>query len=123
VPASASHDDTLYGGDGDDRLHGQSGSDILSGGAGDDRLTGGGGRDTFIFDSGSDVVRDFTANVDVVHLESAALGLATDATVQDVLALGTIEGGHAVFEFGGGNVLRINDVDDLSNLAADLILL
>lgn len=123
VPASASHDDTLYGGDGDDRLHGQSGSDILSGGAGDDRLTGGGGRDTFIFDSGSDVVRDFTANVDVVHLESAALGLATDATVQDVLALGTIEGGHAVFEFGGGNVLRINGVDDLSSLAADLILL
>jgi hypothetical protein len=37
-----------------------------------------------------------------------------------VLALGEITGGDAVFDFGGGNVLTLEDVTSLSGLANDL---
>ena len=109
--------DVLIGGAGDDRLHGQSGSDVLDGGAGNDRLTGGGGRDTFVFQSGDDVVLDFTDNVDSIQLDGDAIGVAT---VDEALAMGQIIDGNAVFDFGTDS-LRINDVTDLDILANDLI--
>lgn len=115
--ASAINADVLNGGAGDDRLHGQSGSDVLDGGAGDDRLTGGGGRDTFVFQSGADVVLDFTDNVDNIQLDGDALGVST---VDEALAMGQIVDGNAMFDFGDDS-LRINDVDDLSLLANDLL--
>lgn len=109
--------DVLIGGDGDDRLHGQSGSDVLDGGAGDDRLTGGGGRDTFVFRDGTDVVLDFTNNVDNIQLDGDALGITT---VDEALAMGQIVDGNAVFVFGDDS-LRVNDVTDLDLLANDLL--
>ena len=115
--ASTINADVLIGGDGDDRLHGQSGSDVLDGGAGDDRLTGGGGRDTFVFVEGDDVILDFTDNVDSIQLDGSALGIDT---VDELLALGQIIDGNAVFDFGDDS-LRINDVDDLSILMNDLL--
>ncbi len=118
---STANADMLYGGDGDDRLHGQSGRDVLDGGAGNDRLTGGGGRDTFIFKSGTDRILDFDDNVDVVHLDGAALGLA-GLTVTDVIAAGQVIDGDAVFDFAGGHRLRILDVDDLGVLTDDMLI-
>ena len=115
--ASTINADVLNGGAGDDRLHGQSGSDVLDGGAGDDRMTGGGGRDTFVFQEGSDVILDFTDNVDTIQLDGDALGLST---VDEALAMGQIIDGNAVLDFGA-NSLRINDVSDLDLLANDLI--
>jgi len=109
--------DVLIGGDGDDRLHGQSGSDVLDGGAGDDRLTGGGGRDTFVFRDGTDVVLDFTDNVDSIQLDGGALGIST---VDEALAMGQIVDGNAVFAFGDDS-LRVNDVTDLDLLVNDLL--
>lgn len=119
---SAANADTLNGGSGDDRLHGQSGRDVLSGGTGDDRLTGGGGRDTFIFNAGNDRILDFADNVDLVQLDRDALGLGADVTVADVVASGQIVEGDALFAFGGGNSLRINDVDDLDIFLNDLMI-
>ncbi len=118
---STANADMLYGGDDDDRLHGQSGRDVLDGGAGNDRLTGGGGRDTFIFSSGTDRILDFDDNVDMIHLDGSALGLA-GATVADVIAEGQIIDGDAVFDFDGGHRLRILDVDDLGILSDDMLI-
>lgn len=122
---SLEHDDTvstinadlLNGGAGDDRLHGQSGSDVLDGGAGDDRLSGGGGRDTFVFAEGTDVVLDFTDNVDSIQLDGDALGVST---VAEALEMGAIIDGNAVLTFGDDS-LRINDVTDLNVLTNDLL--
>lgn len=109
--------DVLSGGAGNDNLHGQSGSDVLDGGAGDDRLTGGGGRDTFVFRDGTDVVLDFTDNVDSIQLDGDALGVST---VDEALAMGQIIDGNAVFDFGADS-LRVNDITDLDLLANDLL--
>ena len=120
---AATHNADILNGDaGDDRLHGQSGRDVLDGGAGDDRLTGGGGRDTFIFKEGSDRILDFADNVDLIAIDAAALGLGADATVADILAGGEIVEGDALFDFGGGNALRVNDVVSLEILLNDMIL-
>lgn len=115
--------DTLNGGSGDDRLHGQSGRDTLNGGSGDDSLTGGGGRDTFIFTAGHDHILDFADNVDQIQLNGSSLGLSGGTTVADVVARGQIVGGDALFDFGGGNSLRIDNVDDLSILLNDLLII
>lgn len=112
--------DILYGDAGDDQLHGQSGRDTLDGGAGDDLLTGGGGRDTFIFNAGNDQILDFSDNVDLILLDRSALGIASDATVAQVIAAGTIIDGDALFDFGGGNSLQINDVATLDLLINDV---
>ena len=117
---AAANADTLHGGAGHDRLNGQSGADILDGGAGDDLLNGGGGRDTFIFNSGADTIEDFTDHVDLIHLDRDALG-QTDSDLQDLFAMATIDNGDAVFDFGNGNVLTINDVADLSSLTDDIV--
>lgn len=108
--------DTLSGGNGNDTLMGLSGNDTLDGGAGDDVLTGGGGRDTFIFNAGDDRITDFGAYVDTLQIEAASLGHA-GATAGDVLALGRIEGGDAIFDFGGGNLLELEGINALSLLA------
>ncbi|MEL6641503.1 MAG: calcium-binding protein, partial [Pseudomonadota bacterium] len=120
---AATHNADILNGDaGNDRLHGQSGRDVLDGGAGDDRLTGGGGRDTFVFKEGNDRILDFDDNVDLIAIDPAMLGLAGDITITEVLSGGEIVDGDAVFDFGGGNSLRINDVSDLSVLLNDMIL-
>lgn len=115
------HADVLNGGAGDDTLRGLSGDDRLDGGLGDDLLLGGSGRDTFIFSSGMDEVADFADNVDTIMLNGAALGDA-DMTVEDVLALGEVVDGDAVFDFGGGHVLTIADEMDISSLGNDLMI-
>ena len=107
--------DLLLGGAGDDTLKGFSGFDVLDGGAGDDILTGGGGRDSFIFREGRDVVTDFADNVDQITLE-------TDLSIADVLALGQVIGGDAVFDFGGGDVLILRDITDIDALGNDLLI-
>ena len=112
--------DMLSGGNGNDTLMGLSGDDTLDGGAGDDEMTGGGGRDTFIFNGGSDRVTDFGAYVDTLQLEAASLGDA-EMTVGDVLALGHISDGNAVFNFGD-DILTLDGIADINLLANSLII-
>lgn len=80
--------DTLHGGLGDDRLDGGEGDDVLSGGAGNDVLTGGWGADEFVFRAGrigQDVVEDFEAGLDLIHLAGAPVDLALAQDGADTL--------------------------------------
>lgn len=116
--------DRLYGGDGNDRLYGGSDNDWIMGGDGDDRLHGGGGADTFLFHEGAGVDRifDFEDDTDSILLRDIE-EITTEMTVQDVLdTWGRIENGNAYLDFGDGQVIRIDNVDDLQILVDDIVL-
>jgi Ca2+-binding RTX toxin-like protein len=109
-------DDILFGNDGDDVLVGGSGTDLLFGGAGTDLLTGGTGADRFIFNAGHDVITDFN-NADEIWLENF-LPLGTSGA--DIVAdFGAVVAGDAVFDFGGGRVLTVENVTSLASLIDD----
>lgn len=108
-----SGDDTLYGGDGDDRLYGDAGDDVLRGGEGRDKLTGDGstkdGADTFVLAAGMgrDVVRDFTAGVDLLALEGNLTFRRLDF----------VEGGKSLrVEYDGETIAKLRgiEVEDVS---------
>ena len=63
-------DDTLFGGDGQDILRGGADNDSLMGNNGTDILFGNGGNDIFAIEvnSGSDIIRDFVDNSDLLSL-------------------------------------------------------
>lgn len=118
---ASGNSDRLLGEAGNDILIGESGYDVLNGGLGDDMLTGGGGRDTFVFTAGRDTITDFADNVDTIEINTMTLGL--DLAIDDVIAMGRITGGDAVFDFGNGNVLTLEGETDLSLLINDLTIL
>jgi len=65
--------DFLVGGPGNDVLNGSTGRDIIVGGGGNDTLTGGAGRDMFGYktvNQGTDLVKDFTPELDVIDLRT-----------------------------------------------------
>ena len=113
--------DYLNGGQGNDKLFGYTGRDRLDGAKGNDMLTGGDGADTFVFTSGNDQVMDFENNVDTILIYQSVAGVGVDKA--DVMALGEIVNGDAVFDFGDGNVLTVRDVASLGVLENDLNLL
>lgn len=110
-------DDHLSGGTGNDALLGGDGADQLFGGLGNDVLTGGEGADVFVFSTGADRVTDFQDNVDTIWIDS---DLVDSGRVADVLDMGEIVGGNAVFDFGDGDVLTLDGVTDMSVLSNDL---
>ena len=70
--------DLLYGRAGNDYLNGGSGKDMLYGGTGDDVLRGGAQADTFVFESGRDIIEDFSiADSDIIQLNSSNFKGAT----------------------------------------------
>lgn len=108
--------DTLEGGLGDDRLNGGKGNDTLLGGdgndridgdAGDDLLTGGAGSDRFKFDlrGGHDTITDFTNGED--RLDFTNFGFAS---VADILARATEQGGDVVISLAGGEIITLQNV-------------
>uniref|UniRef100_UPI004048117D CAP domain-containing protein n=2 Tax=Yoonia sp. TaxID=2212373 RepID=UPI004048117D len=113
--------DYLHGGMGADVLYGYTGNDLLNGALGNDKMTGGAGADTFIFTAGADQVMDFENNVDTILIYQSVAGVGVDKA--DVMALGEIVNGDAVFDFGDGNVLTVRDVASLGVLENDLNLL
>ena len=112
---AGSGNDTLDGGVGHDKLFGERGMDVLRGGSGNDTLNGGGGRDrlfggagsdTFVFgaNSGNDVVRDFVAGEDSVHITSGATSFA-DLTFEN-------HGEDVKVLFGNSSILfRVSEID------------
>ncbi len=107
--------DDITGRSGDDLLVGLGGNDDLYGNGGDDTLDGGAGNDTFVFARGRDVIEDF-GDDDVIELAST-LGVSNFG---DVIARAEVTGGgdDVLIDFGGGNTLRLEDVQ-LSSLNSD----
>ncbi len=115
-------DDVLLGGDGSDNLFGGDDNDWLDGGNDDDVLDGGLGADQFVFrsGSGSDRITDFAPGEDQLAIDTALLG-AINATPGDVLnAFATDLGDDVLLNFGGGDQLLIENIDDPDDLANDM---
>ena len=105
--------DKLLGGGGNDKLFGDSQKDTLKGGGGNDRLDGGKGNDILIGNKGSDVfiykanggkdiIRDFEDGIDSIQF--AGLG-----SLNQIRDLATKVGAHVEFDFGGGNILTVQN--------------
>ncbi len=122
--------DMLDGGTGDDFLFGEGGADTLFGGSGNDALSGGAGmgaldglRDVFVYadaasgGGGFDRIKDWEDGIDAIDL--SAFGFATFG---DVSALASAASGGVRVDFGGGDVLFIEDLL-LANFDAGDILL
>lgn len=147
IVSGGAGDDSLFGRGGADKLYGRDGDDTLHGGSGDDLLWGGTGADSFRFTTGSesDTIKDFTDNVDRILLDDALWSGSSGGgsqvlngggqsggwqvigggapTPADVIAqFATLSGGNAVFDFGGGNTLSINNVGDLGALQDDIVI-
>jgi Ca2+-binding RTX toxin-like protein len=116
-----SDNDKLFGGDHADELYVSYGNDRFDGGAGSDVMTGGPGSDLFIFSAGHDVIMAFDDNSVNIAIRSW-LG-DEDMAVVDLMRLGEIQNGNAVFDFGNNQILTLVGVDDLSILANDMIII
>lgn len=119
-------DDSLFGGSGadaltgffgNDLLVGQKGNDTLTGGSGDDTLRGGAEADTFVFLTlhGTDRIEDFNPLEDqLLFSQILTDGLTGGAAI--VRAFAEDIGGAVVFNFGGGDRIRLERVENLSGL-------
>lgn len=104
---------------GRDILRGGSNQDTLAGGGGADILTGGGADDTFIFRSsfGKDTITDFRVDGsrhDLIDLSAQDLVTSFD----DLAGLMHKDGRDTIIDFGGGDILRLDDVK-IGELTAD----
>lgn len=112
-------DDTLRGGTGDDFLGGYLGGDRFHGGPGDDSVRGAQGGDTCVFFDGDEtlLIEDFTyADSDTLELDDALWGGGL-TPMQVVSNHGSVTPGAVVLDFGGGDVITLSALADLSGLA------
>jgi len=109
-------DDIVNGRDGVDALQGNDGNDIISGGAGKDTIRGQAGDDIFVYTAGDEVdkVLDFDDDGDD-QIDLSSFGF-TDFS--DVQAIMTQIGTRVSIDFGGGDVLRLENTD-LADMGAD----
>lgn len=122
--------DTITGQGGNDLLFGEAGRDVLSGGLGTDRLvggtgndvlSGGAGADRFVFNAGNgfDRVTDFARGQgDRLVLDDALWGNAELTAAQVVNRFAEVGAGFVEFDFGPGEVLRLNGLTSKIGLAA-----
>ncbi|NOX95794.1 MAG: calcium-binding protein [Alphaproteobacteria bacterium] len=112
----------VFGGNGDDTLNGGGGDDTLWGANQDDVLTGGPGDDVFLYFLGddNDVITDFVAGGTDDHIELDGFGTDFD-TFTEVLEAATQVGLDTVIDFGGGDVITLQNVDKSDLTAADFI--
>lgn len=112
--------DYILGSAGANRLKGSDGFDWLSGGAGNDYLTGGRNGDTFQFhsDFDRDVITDFVQGEDRIFIDFDGNFSAFEQLSSLISATGA-GGIHTKIDFGGGDVLVINNVLSTSLTAAD----
>ena len=101
---------------------GNAGNNVLNGGGGADTLTGGGGNDTFVYSAGygSEVITDFVAGpggIDVINLQ----GMSSVHTLADILARATQSGADTVINFGGGDVLTLQNVTMGNLVSSDFV--
>lgn len=118
--SGSAFNDTLTGDNFANALFGNAGDDRLNGGLGDDSLVGGDGADTFVFNAGVDTVADFLDNIDTLAFARSLFSSVT-LTVDDALALATVEGGDIVFRFNSIDTFILAGVTDIAALQDDLI--
>ena len=85
------------------------------------RLTGGNNADTFVFAKNydADKITDFADNSDTLQLNDDLWG--GGLTAQQVINMfASSVGGNTVFDFGGGDVLRVNGIANPNVLANDI---
>ena len=112
--------DALTGDGAANDLWGLDGNDTLNGGAGFDAISGGAGDDTFVYSTGADAIRDFTAGaggVDEIDLRA----LSSIASLADVLARATQVGANTVIDFGGGNTLTLENINRANLVSSDFL--
>lgn len=132
--------DILNGRQGDDRLDGGNGNDILIAGSGNDTviggnggdqlishdgdnlLIGGPGADEFVFAGGHANVADFQDDVDELVIRRGDLGL-NGARLADILDMAKIVQGNTHIDLGGGDYIFVRGVDNLNDLADDIVLI
>ena len=107
--------DVIDGRGGADSLFGGAGRDTLMGGEGDDLLTGGAGADHFVFASGQDRITDFDPTEDMLFLDRDLGGGVP--SIAAALSFATTDGGGITFDFGSGDLLRLDGTFALSLLA------
>ncbi|MBC7131733.1 MAG: hypothetical protein H5U16_01335 [Roseovarius sp.] len=110
--------DTILGGDGADMIRGGFGNDRLEGGAGNDTIIGGRGADVHVFGAGdgADVFEFFSiAEGDRIEIDSALLAGATNGAAV-ISAYGTLIGGNAVLDFGGGDSITLAGLTSFDGL-------
>ncbi|WP_445781420.1 Ig-like domain-containing protein [Shewanella sp.] len=85
--------DVLWASHGNDALDGGDGDDILNGGVGDDTLTGGTGADIYEFTatSGHDIITDFDAANDVIHIYARKTDTKEVTMTGDTITWGDVE--------------------------------
>ncbi|MBV2360842.1 hypothetical protein KUH32_13830 [Thalassococcus sp. CAU 1522] len=112
-----SGDDKMLGGDGDDTMSGGHGNDTIEGGRGIDWLFGGADADSFVFARGCGVdrIRDFENNLDEIDLRDFNF-----ATASQALQFADQVGADAIFDFGNGDRLIVENIA-VSALADDLL--
>lgn len=115
--------DVLYGRGGADKLYGRSGDDRLVGGTGNDILWGGSGDDSFQFTNGADedTIKDFADNADELRLDDN-LWVGNLSVAQVVAQFASVESGDVVFDFGGGDVLRVENINAVNLLLDDVFI-
>ena len=120
--AGTAENDTLTGDAAANRLFGQSGDDILSGAGGNDTLIGGDGADVFIFakGSGTDTVADFDPETDMIHLAKKLSGTGIKAE-EIATEFGQILNGTVVLDFGNGDQIILEHIDDLGALSDSFV--
>lgn len=84
-------------------------------------MWGGRGSDRFIFSAGNNVIRDFKDDADSIVVSRAMIDGA-GSTVDDLLSMGEIINGNAVFDLAGSHQLTVRGIDDLEDLSNDLII-
>lgn len=115
-PRGSSNADILYGDSGDDHIFGNAGTDRIWGGAGNDMLTGGAGRDIFVFTAGQDRITDFNPVVDTILLDTDLWSGNRSADAL-VATFASTNGTATILDFGNGNILQLDDLGGLADLA------
>ena len=111
--------DRLYGGSGNEVIRGGRGRDVLSGDAGNDLMIGGQGADTFLFSDGRDRIKDFNTRSDTLLFSSDLWGGGA-MSVRKIMSYAKIQKGNAVFDFGHGDKIIVENVSSLSDIRDDI---
>lgn len=100
---------------------GYGGRDKLYGSYGNEVLRGGSGTEKFVFSNGQDIIRDFRDNVDTIAIKASAIN-GVVSTIDDLMVMGEIINGDAVFDLAGSRQLIIEYVPDLDVFVNDLMI-